>query len=429
MTRRMTITAASVVAFVVGGAVLACRPGTRAPQGTPDDKEASRPSPRAERRVLYYRNPMDPSVHSDHPAKDPMGMDYVPVYDEEAGPALAVPGRAAVALPAERAALLGIRSEPVLVSTGGGALRTVGRVAIDERRRQVVYAKYDGYVEKLHADFTGQFVRKGDPLLALYSPELVAAQNEYLVVWHAEARLGSSGVPGVADSATELRDAGRQRLRSLDLSSEDIAALERTGAARRTLTLRSPVTGVVVQKMALEGLRVSREDRLYELADLSRVWILAEIFEKDAAGAGPGTRARVSLPEQAGEPFSGTVTFVSPTLKPETRTFEVRVEVDNRRGLLKPDMFAEVLLEMPTAPTLTVPESAVVQTGERSLVFVDEGEGRYEPREVLLGARIAGGYEVRRGVAAGERVVVSANFLLDSESSLRAAITRGTREH
>jgi Cu(I)/Ag(I) efflux system membrane fusion protein len=300
----------------------------------------------------------------------------------------------------------------------------VGRVAADERRRQVVHARYEGYVERLHVDFTGQPVGRGQPLLEIYSPELVAAQEEYLLARRAQARLGGSSVPGVAESGGELAEAARQRLRYYDVGAAEIEALERSGQARRTVTLRAPVAGVVVEKLAFTGMKVAPADRLYEIADLSRVWVLADVYERDLPAVRAGTAARVSLPHLAGREWAGKVAFVAPSVKPETRTVEVRLEVDNAAGLLKPDMFADVVLEPGSraARVLTVPESAVVFTGERTLVFVDRGQGRYEPREVALGARLAGGYEVQRGVAAGEKVVVSANFLLDSESSLRATI-------
>ena len=382
-----------------------------------------------ERRVLFYRHPMDPSIHSDKPAKDNMGMDYVPVHEDETQGASSVEGRAAVKVPPERAQLLGIRSVPVGSGSTGGSVRTVGRVAMDERRREVVHAKYEGYVENLLVDFTGKPVRKGQPLLAIYSPEVLAAQKEYLVARGAQARLGDSSITGVARGGAELAEASRQRLRSFDVGPEEIAALEKTGTPRRTVTLRSPVSGVVIEKMAVEGMKVSPADRLYEIADLSHVWILAEVYEKDLGAVRVGLPARVTLATQPGGEWRGTVTFVSPTVKPDTRTVEARIEVDNALGVLRPDMFVDVSLEGASSAALTVPESAVIPTGERTLVFVDKGDGRYEPREVALGARVAGSYEVRRGLAAGERVVVSANFLLDSESSLRAAIARTTGGH
>jgi RND family efflux transporter MFP subunit len=399
----------------------------RLPRGA--SPQAAAPSPSGKRQILYYRHPMDPSVRSDRPAKDQMGMDYSPVYADEAQGASSVPGRAAVTIPPERAQLLGIRSEPVTAGMSGGTLRTVGRVAIDERRREVVQTKYEGYVEKLYADFTGKPVHRGQPLLAIYSPELVAAQKEYLVARGARERLGESTVPGVAAGGAELAEAARQRLRSLDVSAEDIATLERTGATRRTITLRSPVSGLVVEKMAFEGMKVSPADRLYEIADFSRVWILAEVYEKDLAAVRLGLPARVVLPNQPGREWRGTVSFVSPTVKRETRTVEARIDLSNAEGLLKPDMFTDVYLEGTSASALTVPESAVIQTGERTLVFVDKGQGHYDPREVSIGERVPGGYRVRGGLVAGERVVVSANFLVDSESSIRSAIARASGGH
>lgn len=396
----------------------------RLPRGS--SPQATAVSSGGERRILYYRHPMDPSVHSDKPAKDDMGMDYIPVYAEDLQGSSSVPGRAAVTIPQERAQLLGIRSEPVTAGVSGGPLRTVGHVAIDERRREVVQTKYEGYVEKLYVDFTGKPVRRGQPLLAIYSPELVAAQKEYLVARGAQQRLGESSVPGVAKGGVELAEAARQRLRSFDVSPDEIATLDRTGATRRTITLRSPASGLVVEKMAFEGMKVSPADRLFQIADLSRVWILAEVYEKDLADVRVGLPARVVLPNQPGREWRGTVTFVSPTVKPETRTAEARIELSNADGLLKPDMFADVYLEGPSASVLTVPESAVVQTGERTLVFVDKGQGHYEPREISIGERVPGGYRVRSGLVAGERVVVSANFLIDSESSIRSAIARAS---
>jgi RND family efflux transporter MFP subunit len=372
---------------------------------------------------------MDPSIHSDRPAKDEMGMDFIPVYADEGQGASAVPGRAAIKVAPERAQLLGIRSVPVGSGFSGGTVRTVGRVAMDERRREVVHARYEGYVEKLLVDFTGKPVRKGQPLLTIYSPELVAAQKEYLVARGAQARLGDSAVPGVAKGAAELAQAARQRLRSFDVGPDEIAALEKTGTPRRSVTLRSRVSGVVVEKTAVEGMKVSPSDRLYEIADLSHVWVLAEVHEKDLAALRVGLPVRVTLAAPPGGDWRGTVAFVSPTVKPDTRTIEARIEVDNASGVLKPDMFVDVWLEGAAAAALTVPESAVIPTGERTLVFVDKGDGQYEPREVALGERVAGGYAVRRGLSAGERVVVSATFLLDSESSLRAAIARSTGGH
>jgi multidrug efflux pump subunit AcrA (membrane-fusion protein) len=381
----------------------------------------------AGRRVLYYRHPMDPSVRSDRPAKDEMGMDYVPVHADEVAGASAVAGRSTVSVPPDRARLLGVRSEPAAAAPTEVALRAAGRVAADERRREAVHAKYDGYVETLHVSFTGQPVRKGEPLLAIYSPELVATQQEYLVAHAAQSRLGHSSVPGVAEGGRALVEAARQRLLAFDLGADEMAALERGGTPRRTVAVRAPVSGVVLEKLVSEGQRVSPADRLYTITPLDPIWVLAEVHERDISAVRVGSAARVTHAGQPGVEWRGRVAFVAPAVRPETRTVDVRVEVENRGGRLKPEMFVDVRLEGEARSTLTVPESAVIHTGERTLVFVDRGDGRYEPREVVIGPRQGGRYEVRRGVAPGERVVVSANFLLDSESSLRATLSAGER--
>jgi len=426
------VVAIALVSLLTGGAAVGLidrygRPAGHAADAAPAPAASAASPPGA--RILFYRHPMDPTIHSDKPARDSMGMDYVPVYADETEATSSAPGRVAIRVPPQSVRLLGIRSEPVGAGVKGGVLRTVGRVAAEETAREVVHSKYDGYVEKLYVDFTGKPVRKGQPLLALYSPELVAAQGEYLVARGAQTRLADSTVPGVARGGAELVEAARQRLQAFDVGLDEIAELERTGVPRRTITIRSPVSGVVSEKPAVEGLKVSPADRLYEITDLSRVWVLAEVYEKDLGAVRVGLPARVTLAAEPGASWTGTVTFVSPAVKADTRTAEARVEVDNRGGVLKPDMFADVSFEGSATATLTVPESAVIPTGERTLVFVDKGDGRYEPREVALGARTPSGYEVRRGLDAGEHVVVSANFLLDSESSLRAAIARAAGSH
>ncbi len=374
-----------------------------------------------QRRILYYRSPMDPSVHSDVPRKDAMGMDFVPVYeDEAAGPVVA--GRAMVALSPERRQILGVRSEPVTRRHLDRTLRTVGRVAIDERRLHHVHTKYEAYVEKLYVNFTGQMVKQGDHLAALYSPELVATQQEYLLAYRAQRRLGESGIESVAKGGTDLLEAARQRLLFWDVSPEDIAALERTGQFQRTVDLHADLPGYVLQKSAIHGMRVTPADILFDIADLSAVWILADAYESDLSTVQLGMGAEVTLTYEPGRTWRGTVTYINPTVEPGTRTIKVRVEVANTDYALKPDMFADVVLHRELGDALFVPESAVLKPGDRQLVFVDLGDGRLGPREIQTGVRVEGGYAVLSGLAEGEKVVTSANFLIDSESSLKAAV-------
>jgi Cu(I)/Ag(I) efflux system membrane fusion protein len=301
-------------------------------------------------------------------------------------------------------------------------IRTVGRVAVDERRLHHIHTKYEGYVEHLHVDFTGKFVRKGEPLLSIYSPELVATQQEYLLAWRARERLAGSGIASVAKGGADLLEAARQRLLFWDIREEDVDRLGRTGDVKRTLDLYADISGYVVQKNVFHGMRVMPADTLFDIADLSHLWILADVYESDLPSIRLGMEASLEVPYLPGRKWTGPVTYIAPTVEEKTRTIKVRVEVENRNDELKPDMYADVFLRTSLGIGIVVPDSAVIQGGDRSLVFVDLGEGRFEPREVQLGARVGSDFQVLRGVAAGDRVVTSANFLLDSESSLKAAL-------
>jgi Cu(I)/Ag(I) efflux system membrane fusion protein len=380
-------------------------------------------APAGERKVLYYRNPMNPAVRSERPMKDDMGMDYVPVYGDEVGAAAsAVPGRGAVDLSPERRQLLGVRSEPVRRHDVGGVIRTVGRVAIDETRVHHQHAKYEGFVERLYVDFTGAQVRRGQPLLALYSPELVASQEEYLVALRTERELAKSSLPAV-NRGGGLLDAAHRRLMRFDMTPAQIAQLERTGKPLETVDLHADMGGIVTRKMAFHGMQSTPGMTLFDIVDISRVWVLADVYEKDLAALRTGQGVDITLPHEPGRKWSGKVTFIAPTLEAATRTLKVRIEVPNPDDHLKPEMVADVALRTAAASALVVPESALIRTGERTLVFVDRGDGRLEPREVQAGTRSGDLVAIASGVTEGERVVVSASFLLDSESSLRAAIS------
>jgi Cu(I)/Ag(I) efflux system membrane fusion protein len=394
-----------------------------APAPAPAATGASGPAP-GSRRIVFYRSPMDPNIRSDKPAKDSMGMDFVPVYEDEAGRSSgpAVAGRAVVSLTPERRGLLGVRSEDVRLMRIETSLRAVGRVTADERRLAHVHTKFEGYVEHLYVDFTGMLVKKGDPLLSIYSPDLVATQQEYLLALRAQRQLGGSQIPSVAQGAASLAEAARERLRLWDIRDADIAELERSGTVRRTLDLYADVTGYVIQKNVVQGMRVMPTDTLFDLADLSRVWVLADVYEADLPTMRLGMPADVTLSYQPGKTWRGSVTNIAPTVEEKTRTIKVRIEVDNRDGALKPDMFADVQLRSDMGTGLVVPDSAIIDTGDRKLVFLDHPDGAIEPREIEVGVRIPEGYQVLRGLVKGDRVVTAANFLLDSESSLKSAL-------
>ncbi|MGH7458568.1 MAG: efflux RND transporter periplasmic adaptor subunit, partial [Longimicrobiaceae bacterium] len=277
--------------------------------------------------------------------------------------------------------------------------------------------KFGGFVERLYVDFTGQPVRRGQPLLEIYSPELVAAQEELLLAAGLEASLGESAVPGIPGGAPGLVAAAKRRFRLWDISEAQINEILRTGRVQRTLTLHSPVAGVVMEKSVIEGQAVQPGENLYMIADLSEVWVEAELREADAGGVQEGSAATVELAAFPGRSLQGRVEYIYPTLQEEARTLKARIAIPNPDGRLKPGMYATVRFSTPTRETLTVPTSAVLRTGDRALVFVDMGNSLM-PHEVELG-RVAGEYtEVLAGVEPGQRVVTSAQFLLDSESNL-----------
>lgn len=304
----------------------------------------------------------------------------------------------------------------------GKTVRAAGRVEPDERRVVAISPKFEGYVERLFVNVTGQPVAKGQPLFEVYSPELVSAQREYLVAVQGMQAMRNAG-SDAQSGMKQLADSSLARLRNWDLSPEQIAALVKTGEARRTITFRSPVSGIVTEKKALQGMRFMPGDALYQVTDLSSVWVVADVFEQDIGLVKPGTSASVKIDAYPNRAFNGTITYVYPTLKAETRTVPVRIELGNPGLWLKPAMFAQV--ELPVggkAPVLTVPDSAVIDSGTRRIVLVQVKEGRFEPREVKLGARSDNHVEVQDGVREGEEVVVAANFLIDAESNLKAAI-------
>ncbi len=389
---------------------------------------SARPAPAGQtgggRRIAFYRSPMDPTVRSDKPAKDSMGMDFIPVYEDDvAGADGAVAGRATVTLTPERRSLLGVRSEEVRVAPIESTVRAVGRVAADERRTAHIHAKFEGYVERLYVDFTGMSVKQGDPLLSIYSPDLIATQQEYLLALKAQRQLALSQVPAVVQGGVDLLEAARSRLRLWDISAADIAEVERSGTVRRALDLHAEVNGVVVVKNVVQGMRIMPTDTLFEIADLSRVWVMADVYDSDISAVRVGAVADITVASLPGQHRRGAVTFVSPVVDEKTRTIKVRIDVDNPSGELKPDMFGDVLLKTSSGTGLVVPDSAVINTGDRMLVFLDMPDGRIEPRQVELGLRLPDGYQVLHGLAKGDRVVTSANFLLDSESSLKSALS------
>jgi membrane fusion protein, copper/silver efflux system len=301
-------------------------------------------------------------------------------------------------------------------------VRTAGVVTFDETKMAQIAPKFGGYVDRLYVNSTGQQVRRGQPVLDIYSPELVAAQQELLLAGQLDRSIGRSSVPGVTAGGTNLVDASRRRLQQWDISDAQIDQILSTGRVRRTLTLYAPVSGIVIDKKVLQGQAVAPGEELYTIANLADVWVDAELREVDAASVRVGSATKIEFTGLPGHTYTGRVAYVYPTLQPEARTIKARIVVPNPDGMVKPGMYATVRLSTPSRSALTVPSSAILQTGDRNIVFVDMGNGestrRLMPHDVVLGS-VAGTYtEIISGLEPGQRVVTSAQFLLDSESNL-----------
>ena len=375
------------------------------------------PSAQPERKLLYYRNPMGLPDTSPVPKKDSMGMDYIAVFEgeEPAGPELNIS--------LDRVQKLGVKTETVARREFSRTVRAVGTVQVNERLERTVAPRFEGWIQRLLVATTGEAVRRGQPLMEVYSPDLVTAQQEYVIAVKGREAVKEAG-PDIQANMKSLAENSLQRLRNWDISDEELQRLQQEGKPRNTITLRSPVDGVVMAKPSVQGMRFMPGEPLYRIADLSSLWLLAEVFEQDLAWIAPGQEAAVRVNAYPDKVFRGKVAFIYPTVTPETRTARVRIELPNPGRLLKPEMYAsvELALRQRGKKGLTVPDSAVLDGGTRQIVLVQRGEGKFEPREVKLGQRSDGYVEVLEGVKEGETVVVSANFLIDSESNLKAAV-------
>ncbi|MEX2205877.1 MAG: efflux RND transporter periplasmic adaptor subunit [Myxococcota bacterium] len=340
-------------------------------------------------------------------------------------------GYAPVELDAERVQLFGVRIEPARREPLTRDVRTVGVVRTDETRESHVHVKWEGWIQEFFVSYVGQEVKRGDPLFSVYSPDLVTSQQE-LIVAHTRATAASgSGRAGERASAEALLETARTKLRFYDIADDAIARIEKDGRVLRTLSVRAPRSGTVIEKMVLPGMYVEPPMDLYTIADLSRVWVLADLYEYEVPYVQVGQTARFSPVGAEGSPleFAASVAFIDPTVDPDTRTVKVRLELPNEERRLRPGAYGTVKLEIPLEPELTVPADAVLDTGARQLVFVRVGEGRFEARAVRLGARARGRVQVLEGLREGDLVVTRAQFLLDSESRLRGAAAGGEREH
>ena len=384
----------------------------------------------AERKVLYWVDPMHPAYKSDKPGIAPdCGMALEPVYEDAAPGSPAAPTLTPEGLPdgairiaPERQQLIGVKYATAAWDDSGRSLRTVGTVTFDERRVAHVHTRIDGWIEEVFVDFTGDLVKAGQPMLTVYSPEMLASQQELLLAARARKVMADNPLATASEHGESLFEAAKRRLELFDLSGDQIDQVLRTGQPIRSVTLKAPMSGFILERNAFPNQRVGPDADLYTIADFSRVWIMADVFESDIASIRVGSRAYLMFPYEGTTPVGATVTYIQPQVDPVTRTIKVRLEAANPGLRLKPDMFVNVEFGIPGAKRLVVPADAVLDTGDRQTVFVDLGDGYLEPRPVDVGPRIGDRVVVTRGLSAGERVVASGTFLIDSESQLKAAV-------
>ncbi len=333
----------------------------------------------------------------------------------------------------EKQQLIGVRIFEVAVKPMKKTIRTVGRISYDERKFATVNTKFEGWIEKLYVDYTGKFVKKGEPLAELYSPELYATQQEYLnvVKWSQTAVSGQQSAVSsmLSTDAERIVDAARQRLKLWDISEEQIERIKETGKPVRTLTIYSPANGYVTEKMAVQGMRVMPGEKLFDIADLSTLWVLADIYEYELSSVTAGQKAKISLSYFPDKEFTSTIDYVYPSISGTTRTATVRFEIPNSKGQLKPQMFTNVEIKIDLGSKLVVPDDAIIDTGVRQIVYVDKGEGYFEPREIMAGMKASGFTEVLMGLKKGEKVASSAAFLIDSEAQLKGVTPLGGHKH
>jgi len=387
------------------------------------DKQAAQV--KQEAKILYYRNPMGLPDTSDVPKQDSMGMDYLPVYADEAESS---GGGTVVKISVDKIQMLGVKTEQVGLRQLNRNVRAVGRIEADERRVYTIAPKFEGWIDQLLVDATGDVVRPGQNLFEVYSTELISAQREYLIALQGVKSMRDA-TPEAQGSMQELAQASLLRLKSWDIGDEDLRRLRETGEVKRTIAYRSPVNGIVTEKIAQKGMRFMPGEVMYKIADLSTLWVIADVSEQESGLIKTGQLAKIRLDAYPGREFSSRVTYVYPTLNAQTRTTQVRLELANNAGLLRPGMYAQIELAGlgSKGRVVAVPDSAVINSGRREVVLVELGEGRFEAREVKLGVRSDDYVEVLEGIRKGEKVVISANFLIDAESNLKAVIAGFTQ--
>lgn len=409
----------AVTSIIVIGLIAA---GTGYWLGTLGSPTKTPPVTSSEPAPLYYRNPMNPEITSPVPARDQMGMDYIPVYSEDHADDTVA---GTVRIDPVTTQSIGVRTAAAEIRAMSRDIHTVGRVDYDERRIVRLHPKTEGWIEELLVDTTGQLIEADEILLDIYSPQLVSSQQEYLLALGNLEKLGTSPFPDISKGAEDLVDTALTRLQMMDVPDHQIEDLQRTRIAKKHLHIHSPAAGTVVNVGARQGQYVTPATELYFIADLSRVWVFVDIFEEELPWVRVGDGAEMRVEGVPGKVFEGQLTYIYPYAERNTRTIKARLEFANDRFLLKPDMFADVIISAePRDDVVVVPAEAVLRSGIRERVFVVTEPGKFEPREVVVGVSSGGWTEVLAGVSSGETVVVSAQFLIDSESKLREAASK-----
>jgi membrane fusion protein, copper/silver efflux system len=394
---------------------------------SPSATSASAPS--GERKVLYWYDAMSPLHHYDKPGKAPDGMDLVPQYAEGstsqsggATTAAAMPA-GSVKITPDKQKLIGVRTETAERQSLVRSVRTTGQLTGDETKLAHIHVKVNGYIDKVYVDYIGQLVKKGQPLFTLYSPDLVATEEEYLIAKRGAKEMGSSQFPDVSQGSQSLLRSTRERLKLWDISDEQIKKLDESGEVTKTLTFYSPVSGFVTDRKAFPQTAVTPDMDLYVISDLSTIWVNADVYEYEVPFVKVGQIADMRLSYYAGRTYTGKITYIYPNVDPVSRTVKVRIEFPNPNFDLKPQMFADVQLKINYGKQIAVPQEAIMDSGDKQYVFVVHDGGVFEPRVIQMGAKLEGKVLILSGLKAGETIVTSGNFLIDSESRLKSAMS------
>lgn len=384
--------------------------------GNPTHENKSNDSP----KILFYQDPMHPWIKSDKPGKAPdCGMDLVPVYETKA-----VPDSGIVQIDPTMVQNIGVKTEMVMKRKLTHTIRTIGRVDYDETKQFIITTKFSGYIEKLFADYTGQSIQKGQPLFEIYSPELVAAQQEYLQAVNYKDGMSQSNDSSSIAGAEELLQSAKRKFFLWDISPEQIKLLGKKGEVKKSLTFYSPYSGVVIEKNIFDGMQVEAGMPLFKIANLSKMWVYADVYENELSFIKTGETATIELPYDAGKTLQGKISYIYPYLQDQTRTARVRIEIPDINSLLKKDMYVTVNIQ-PTVSinSIAVPEQSVIHSGKRDIVVLSLGEGKFKSLEVKLGVLADGYYEVKEGLKEGDMIVTSSQFLIDSESNLKEGMS------